>query len=65
MPYTIVVFEMIPKEWLKGNPALNKELWEPLVVPAIVILVGISAFALGRLSAMASQEPITSAIVGK
>ena len=38
---------------------------ERLVVPAIVILVGLSAFALGRLSAEASQEPLTSAIVGQ
>ena len=52
-----VVFGIIPKEWLKGN------WWEPFIVPAIVVLVGISAFALGRLSALASQEPITSVIL--
>ena len=53
---------MIPKEWLKGNQALRREVWEPLVVPAIVILVGLSAFALGRLSIVAGQSPIGSVI---
>ncbi|MEK7108888.1 MAG: hypothetical protein AAB919_00435 [Patescibacteria group bacterium] len=43
---------MIPKEWFTGKH------WEPLVVPAIVILVGLSAFALGRLSVVAGQGPL-------
>lgn len=48
---------MLPKEWPDGKFLSGKgraDLWEalePLVVPAIVILVGLSAFALGRLSA--------------
>lgn len=50
---------MLPKEWLKSK------FWERLVVPAIVVLVGLSAFALGRLSAIAGQAPIGSVIVNQ
>lgn len=44
---------MLPKAWLKRK-GIGREALQPLVVPAIVVLVGLSAFALGRLSALAS-----------
>jgi hypothetical protein len=56
---------MVPKKWFEGKPWLRSEIWEPLVVPAIVILVGLSAFALGRLSAVAGQDSIGSVILNQ
>jgi len=41
---------MLAKEWLKRK-GLTAASFQPLIIPAIVILVGLSAFALGRLSA--------------
>ena len=55
---------MISAESLKSK-LYRKDFWEPFILPAIVILVGISAFALGRLSAIAGQEPIGSVIIGQ
>lgn len=43
---------MVAKEWLKRKAPTREDL-QPLVIPAIVVLVGLSAFALGRLSVIA------------
>ena len=40
-------------EILAKGKSLNREALQPFIIPAIVVLVGISAFALGRLSAVA------------
>jgi hypothetical protein len=40
---------MLPGEPQKSK-YLSPDFWRPLIVPAIVVLVGLSAFALGRLS---------------
>lgn len=49
---------MIAETWLKRK-IFTRAAWEPFVLPAIVILVGISAFALGRLSALAGADPMS------
>lgn len=39
-----------------ANEELSRKL-EPFVLPAIVVLVGLSAFGLGRLSVRSAEEP--------
>lgn len=59
---------MVAKEWLKSKAPRREDL-QPLVIPAIVVLVGLAAFALGRLSALGmAAGPIggpNSAIIGQ
>jgi hypothetical protein len=56
---------MLAKEWLKRK-GLTQDALQPLIIPAIVILVGISAFALGRLSAAVGPAASTnSASIGQ
>lgn len=52
-------------EILAKGKSLNREALQPFIIPAIVVLVGISAFALGRLSAVAQGGVPSSAIVGQ
>jgi hypothetical protein len=55
---------MLAKEWLKRKGPRLEDL-QPLVIPAIVILVGLAAFALGRLSALGPVMPSDSATIGQ
>lgn len=45
---------MVADKWLTGK-GISREALQPFVVPALVALVGLSAFALGRLSAEAQS----------
>ena len=54
MPYN---YAIVP-EILTNKEILRKA--EPLLVPAIVVLIGISSFGLGRLSAVGEERPVVS-----
>ena len=60
----IVAKEGLKSKLFGSKGYVRRELWQPLVVPAIVILVGLSAFALGRLSAL-GQQPLSPVILNQ
>jgi|GEM_PF-5585747 len=56
---------MIPKNWFEGKPWATEAFWQPFILPAIVILVGLSAFALGRLSVVVGQGSGATTIINQ